>query len=82
MSECGQMGTMRMAGTFGKTTEASATAAYTVLPVGIEMMRRAVKNKWLITDIVQYNISVEMWKLKQKIKVGSDFFLKRKSHLQ
>lgn len=37
--ECGQIGAMTIAGTFGWTIEAPAAAAYAVLPVGVDMIR-------------------------------------------
>jgi hypothetical protein len=37
--ECGQIGTITIAGTLGCTTEAPAAQAYAVLPVGVEMIK-------------------------------------------
>ncbi len=43
--ECGQMGVIMMAGTFGWIIEAPAATAYAVLPVGVDTITPGKESK-------------------------------------
>lgn len=47
--ECGQMGVIMMAGTFGWIIDAPAATAYAVLPVGVDTTTPGKENKKNIT---------------------------------